>query len=359
MKKIILILSLLSISGICAKNWQVVNNGLDGAVNDIFADTVNNRLVVGGVFAHVNGNFSPSLAVCDGTVFDSLGTFRCTPLIAIGQHKGDLVATDCGRILSYKNNTWTPLGLGFNGSAFCFLEKDSLLYVGGGFNSLNNQSASGLVLWNGQTWQNISLPYERGSILDMEFFRNTLYVLGQFPDSTGDTFSKVLRRNCSCGTWTDITFDTSFSAMQTVQGGMTGEYAWASCLEVYQDKLFLGGKFSKADGSSGNSLIYYDGFSWHDVADGLTFQGVGGQIYSGQVNAMHVWNNFLYVGGYFDYAGGTPASNVAIWDGANWWVIGGKFNQSILTITDWNNELYVGGRFTKIDSNTVKYIAKY
>ncbi len=363
MKKLILILSLLSISGICAKNWQVVNNGLGGPVTSILVDSANNRLVVGGEFSYVNGNFQRSIAVCDGTVFDSIGTFACSPLLALGEWQGNLVATDCNNILSYQNNSWTPLGLGFSGSAFCFLEKDSFLYVGGGFNSLNNQSASGLVLWNGHVWQNIPLPYSQGSITDIEFFRNTLYVVGQFPDSTGDTFTKVLKRNCGCGGWTDITYDTISSVIttgvQTIPGGMTGELAWASSLEVYKDELYLGGRFSKTDSSTGNSIIRYDGIAWHDVAGGLAFQDSLGQNFLGQVYTMHEWNGLLYIGGFFKFAGGISASNIAVWDGTNWQSLGGNFNQSISTITDWNNELYVGGRFTSIDGISAKYIAKY
>jgi hypothetical protein len=37
-----------------------------------------------------------------------------------------------------------------------------------------------------------------------------------------------------------------------------------------------------------------------------------------QVNALAVYNNTLFAGGYFNEAGGNPSCHVAAWDGSQW-----------------------------------------
>lgn len=341
MKTLLKVLSLFSLTGVCAQNWQSVSSGLDDIVRVILPrDTTS--LIVGGDFLNVNNIPQRSIASWNGTGFDSIQELNCMPLLSLGNYDGNVCATNCGNIFSNQNGSWSQIGQGFNGTAFCYLQTDSLLYVGGGFNSLNGQPCSGLSMWNGLVWKNISLPYFGGSVSDIALLNGTLYVVGQFPDSTGDTFTKILKKNCGCGGWTDIT------------DCIKGDLAWAGSLAVYKGELYVGGKFKKSDGSIGNSIARYDGVIWRDVDNGLAYQNLLGQVYS-----MHVWNDLLYVGGYFQYAGGIQASNIATWDGQVWRSLGGVFNKSILSITDWRNELYVGGAFTKIDGVDVKYLARH
>ncbi|MEN9582104.1 MAG: hypothetical protein RL641_58 [Candidatus Parcubacteria bacterium] len=342
MKTLLQIIVFLSLGAVCAQQWQVVENGLSGPVRSLMPDTTHNRLVIGGEFFYVNGNPQKSIATWDGQVLDSAGTFFCNPNFSLGMWQGNACATDCNSLKSYQNGAWTTLGSGFDGTALCYLSSGGVLYVGGGFNSINSQPSSGLAVWNGSVWQNILLPYLGGSVLDIATMNGVLYIVGQFPDSTGDTFTKVLKYGCGCSGWVDISV------------AIAGSSAWASSLEVYKGELYLAGSFSKANGSIGNSIARYDGVYWHDVANGINQNGSYGKVYS-----LHVFNDLLYVGGYFEFAGGVPASNIATWDGTTWNGFGGQFNQSIMAITHWDSTLYIGGRFTMIDTLPVNYFAKY
>ncbi|HRH31366.1 MAG TPA: hypothetical protein PK950_01745 [Candidatus Paceibacterota bacterium] len=327
------------------QGWQAVDNGLSGPVRCILADSLRNRLIVGGEFFYVNGNLQPSIAAWDGVQLgpvSAAGDFSCNPLFTIGDYGGSLFATDCSAMNLFGGTVWSLTDSLFEGTAFCFVQKDSLFFVGGAFGSVGSVANGGLAVWRGGQWRDIALPYQHGVVADIAFFRDTLYVVAQFPDSTGDTHTKILRRTCSCQGWIDISW------------GLVGASAWASSLEVYRDKLYVAGSFSKVDGSVGNSIMAYDGSVWGDVENGIDQSGSYGQVF-----AMHVWNDLLLVGGFFQSTNGVPASNIAAWNGSNWCGLGGNFNQSIMAVEDWNNELYVGGRFTEIDSVQARFIAKY
>ncbi len=352
MKKILYFLIVLSVGGVCAQNWQVVDNGLSGAVRSILPDS-SDRLVLGGEFHYVNGVLQKSISVWNDTSILPMGEFTCNPVFTLARWHSEVYATDCTGMYSYQNGDWTAVGQGFDGTALCYLPTDSFLFVGGGYNSINGQPSSGLASWNGSVWQDIPLPYF-GMVSDMAVFRNTLYVVGQFADSTGNMISRVLRRGCSCAGWVDVT---------PYLGSVS---AWLSVMTVYHDRLYVAGSFSKADGSVGNSIAKYDGSSWGDVSGGIAQSGSYGKVF-----ALHVFDSVLYVGGYFQNVGDssviTPggqsgyisASNIASWNGTSWGTLGGNFDQSIMTIADWNQKIYVGGRFTEIDNIPIKFIAKY
>ena len=66
----------------------------------------------------------------------------------------------------------------------------------------------------------------------------------------------------------------------------------------------------------------------------------------GMVTAMHANGNILYVGGYFNEAGGHTADGVAIWDGSHWSPLNPLENYTVRAILYTGNTLYVGGRTT-------------
>jgi hypothetical protein len=66
----------------------------------------------------------------------------------------------------------------------------------------------------------------------------------------------------------------------------------------------------------------------------------------GMVTAMHANGNNLYVGGYFNQAGGHTADGLAIWDGSHWSPLNPLENFGIRAILYNESTLYVGGRMT-------------
>src|ERR1041385_6183779 len=77
------------------------------------------------------------------------------------------------------------------------------------------------------------------------------------------------------------------------------------------------------------------------------------------VFGMAVYNDELYVGGYFGTAGGKPARNIAKWDGIRWDTVGAGFDDAVEPVIVYNNELYAGGHFDSSGHTVVNHIAKW
>ena len=76
--------------------------------------------------------------------------------------------------------------------------------------------------------------------------------------------------------------------------------------------------FKIAGGTRANSIAKWDGQNWHSLGEGFE-----NGFNRGGINTILVDGNDVYVGGYFDHAGHTAASNLARWDGAEWHEVGG------------------------------------
>lgn len=89
--------------------------------------------------------------------------------------------------------------------------------------------------------------------------------------------------------------------------------------------LYVGGFFERAGGSPARGIARWDGTAWSEVGGGV----VPSPSYEG-VQAMTVWDDgngpALYVGGAFTEAGGTKAWGLAKWDGNSWSEVGGGVN---------------------------------
>jgi hypothetical protein len=111
---------------------------------------------------------------------------------------------------------------------------------------------------------------------------------------------------------------------------------------VYDNDLFVGGQFTEVDSAiTANRIARWDGVAWHSMGTGFT-----GGITS--VNDMAVFQNELYVGGFFGYIDGLYAPGICRWNGTNWNILSTGTNGPVhaLYVDTANNRLYVGGQFT-------------
>ncbi len=103
---------------------------------------------------------------------------------------------------------------------------------------------------------------------------------------------------------------TTFS--RPVGNGVDGEVN-ELYVETATNRLFVGGKFINVDGSiAANNVAYLTKsgtvYTWHNMGDGV----------NGQVNAITAYSGNIFVAGSFSMASGSPANNVAYWDGTAW-----------------------------------------
>lgn len=96
-------------------------------------------------------------------------------------------------------------------------------------------------------------------------------------------------------------------------GTTKGVYA----LGMHEGELFAAGEFALADGTPANNIARWDGKAWHPLGQGV----------NKRVRALCSFDDgtgpALFVGGLFTEAGGKPAKHLAKWDGAAWSEVGG------------------------------------
>ena len=74
-------------------------------------------------------------------------------------------------------------------------------------------------------------------------------------------------------------------------------------MREFDDKFYLGGHFSAIDSKVVNQICYYDGSQFYDMEMGV----------DAPVLDIEVYQNDIYIGGYFELAGFKDAHYIARW----------------------------------------------
>jgi hypothetical protein len=115
-------------------------------------------------------------------------------------------------------------------------------------------------------------------------------------------------------------------------------------------ELFVGGTFNRlADSMLATNIARFDGTNWFPLGSGV----------NGPIKAIALRGSEVFVGGTFTSAGGGPATNVARWDGTNWWAVGEGIIGTVSTMLFAGQDLYVGGKFTMAGGVSAQHIAKW
>ena len=199
------------------------------------------------------------------------------------------------------SQSWQPVGTGMTGNSSgvqvrAFTEYAQELYVGGFFTNAGGISTQGLAKWNGSTWSKVG---------------------------------------------------------SGISGGMSAPYSPdATGLAIYNTDLYVCGNFAQAGGVTSNSIAKWNGSSW-SMAAAAPFMG-------GQVDAVAVYNNELYVGGWF-FQTSTGINYIAKWNGSAWTTVGsnGDMDDFVEALVVYKGELYAGGYFLNVDGNQISGLAKW
>ena len=253
-------------------SWGTLGAGLPGEVNCVVVDA-NGDLVVGGETS-VGGFPTGFVARWNGATWTSLGsgmsgTFPAVYALAASP-QGDLIAGGsftmaggiaCNRIARWTGTTWSPLGLGVDH-------------------------------WN------VSAP----TVHDVRILANgDALACGLFTSAGGIAAEHVARWN-----------GTSWSALGT---GLDAP-ATAS-VETPNGDLVVGGMFTAAGGVAAAGIARWNGNAWQPLGSGLA-----GTHYPRATTLGIASNGDLQCGGSFTSAGGTPAQNIARWNGSSWAPLG-------------------------------------
>lgn len=201
------------------------------------------------------------------------------------------------------------------------------LYAGGDFNQAGATATNNHVgAWNGTSWATLGSGAGNGSVFALcgqETVTATLgapalYAGGGFTSEDSSNMRYVARWN-----------GASWAPLGTPTSNGTNGNVFSLC--VYDSgsgpELYVAGQFTSVSDSFGttavNNIARWNGTKWLTCTDsGTLIDGTAGGSIPGRIDAMCVFDDGfgpkLYVGGWFNQAGGQAAELVATWDGTNW-----------------------------------------
>jgi hypothetical protein len=267
-------------------------------------------------------------------------------------------------IARWNGTSWSELGDGFDQAvqSLCVFDDGTgpALYAGGFFTHSGTTSVSHIARWNGSSWDPIApgaAGETNGGVYSMAVYDDgdgpALYVGGLFGIAGGVGTNRIARWN-----------GTNFSTLGPVlMNGVTGMHVDA--LRVFDDgsgsALYAGGSFTSAGGVAASSIAKFDGTGWSALGSGID----GGVK---NVVSLTVFDDgagpALYAGGNFTSAGGTPAKNIAQWNGAGWSALGaglGDYYTFALAGFDDGSgpALFAGGSFATAGTSSAQRIARW
>jgi hypothetical protein len=286
------------------------------------------------------------------------------------------------RVAVWNGSTLSPLGTKILNGAVGAIEIDGNdIYIAGNFTLLGTATAQRIVKYNisSDIWTILSTTFNSYIYsIGIDKVNNRIYVAG------GNSAGRVSYATIGSNTWTAIAPGTTFNNNSTgLTVNPTNGYVYIcgaftntpytnriavfdgttlsalsntnmvttalSIVKYYNNKLYIGGTISTADGNTCNNICYYD-FSddtYHTMGNG----------FNNTVNAIHISDTGeIYAGGLFTASGtDTTVKYIAKWnESTNTWNSFVSLNNSISTnaiITN-TNYVYFGGTFTTFNSNT-------
>lgn len=226
---------------------------------------------------------------------------------------------------------------------------DGQLYVAGSFNQAGGRPANSVARWDGYRWHALGAGMVRHTnstarVEDLVWWRGELYAAGLFDQAGGAPAYGMARWDGS--RWSHI------------GSGQIDEapYGIIYAMAVYNDELYLAGRFSGAGAIDTPNIIRWDGSRWAAAGGGVG--GPSGTL----IETMAVHNNQLYVGGVFTRTGSLAAHNLARWDGGQWAAVGSAASQpgdKIETLLSAGGQLYAGGVFQGLGGSDARAVARW
>ncbi len=338
-----------------------------GPIRSLFTDTIDNVLYAGGDFVFAGGIRCYGIAKWDGSTWSNLG-------LGLKANNNGSFVSHVRDIVRFKNE----------------------IYVTGNFRDIGGKKINGLARWNGVEWNSVDgILKDNG--LDgfafanaLEVYNNELYVIGDF-DSIGTMPSKGIAKwdgmiwtdlsqnfNVGCQSSNKISTLKFFNNELFVAGnvncignveeklskrvgnnwvdvgpGFNGD-CWINKLTIYQNNLYIGGYFFTTAGNVDNSMVYTDGINFFPTAGG---------VLPSNNRDMFEYQNELYVCGQINFAGFQPINRIAKWDGIQWINTGLSIESYVTSVgtlnnfAEYNGKLVVAGSFTSINGVPANNIA--
>jgi hypothetical protein len=213
------------------------------------------------------------------------------------------------------------------------------LVAGGAFTAAAGTAAPGIARWNGSTWSGLGAGLAGGPVRALAVTEmGEVIAGGSFTEAGGVAASRVAR--WSGGRWHALGKGVDGTVFAVAPAGVAGQ-------------VYAGGSFT-----SPRFFTRWDGVRWQAYGAGLTCAAAS--CIPAGLGLFSAPGGDLYVGGYFDHAGGIAANGIARWDGASWSPLSGLAPGVYSLVMDSAGNLYVSGDFpTTIGGTTYNYVAKW
>ncbi len=247
----------------------------------------------------------PSASVRASATFDDGGG----PALFVGGSFTSIGSTPVARIARRRNQTWTQVGDGFDGTvrALIFFDDGSgpALYAGGDFTHSGAAPVKSVAKWTGGAWVQVGTGL-LAPVATLCVYGNSLYAGGE---GIVPTLSGLAR--LSGGAWS------------APAGGVLGRVA---ALAVFDPgtgpRLYATGVFGAAGIGGGvvaaNSIVSFDGSGYAPLGAGLVGTLPNPPFGMALASFDDGSGPALFVGGIFSNGGGFTESNFLKWTGAAW-----------------------------------------
>lgn len=308
---------------------------------------------------------------------------------------GNIVNTPCGLNYNYiacnQNGIWSFLGP-FNHSISCVEIFNNELYACGWFSTVNGQPIASLAKYNGMSWVAVPGFLSAVNLWRLKVINNELYVCGGTINTSNGNFNGVVKFDGTIWTGFNIPYlgdigfyikDIAYFNSEMFIGGnfylssteqdlvyyhngqwqkpineIHGSNGEVNTLEVYKNRLYIGGLIFKGDGNVGNMLVAWDGNSLISVGDGLkdNLNSYGSAL----VRDMVVYKNKLYIAGAFNYAGNIFSCGLTIFDGNTFCSLDKvpQVSVGLDAVGHYKDTLWISGG-KKYLNDSIKAIGKY
>jgi hypothetical protein len=376
--------------------WEPVTTGVTNTVRCIAriplgaAGGLSDRLAVGGSFTTAGDSDGASpfsakgVIAWDGSAWQLLGfgfSARVTAMTTFDDGGGPALYIAGGfrhvngilvnRIAKWDGTAWSSLGTGFGKPISSLAVYDDglgggpALFAGGSFQPSDGSPGKFIAKWDGNSWSEVGGGLN-GQVLALEVFDDglgggpRLYAGGEFTQAGGSSMSGIAR-------WNGITWSPVGAGMTQSGGNYVAELLAYPGGDLGGPSLFVGGKFSIIGGVFVSNLARWNGSTWSSVGGSLG----GGPAGTSTVNALALVESDgslpggLYAGGFFSLAGPVSAKNIARWNGTSWSALGTGVGSTVGAICAFDDgagsgqSLYVGGFFLSAGGISANNLARW
>lgn len=195
-----------------------------------------------------------------------------------------------------------------------------------------------------QNWVSVidSMPNSRPFVYsaDIDTVNNILYIGGDIQHINNIQTNGVFK-------YDGVNFDSLGAGIDPQWKGLFTSQV--KHIKMFQNKLYVAGQFKRAGKYYSPNLARWNGSDW-DTTNFTLWNTTNN--YEGVISAFDVYNNELYVAGYFDSIGGMKCNNFAKFDGTNWHSLSYPFYTCVSAVANYKGKLYMAGGVTSSSACT-------